>query len=164
MTFHDNLGKVLATLFRAPTTGAKTVTGLLRADGGGTFSTSVYQNSTISDFMWLVTHQLVQVGKGSSTPTRQDVTIESPFTVAPEQSPFGNLGRAYNSGLGLITIPASLTNLGGAGAVSEFVKFVSIRDLIGASTNRIVLWARDTFQGVNFIAGETINTDWEIQI
>jgi len=165
MVFTDNFGILLAGIFRTPSTGVKSVGGLKRADTGAIFSTGIYQTNTNSTFTWNVGLQTVKVGKGTSTPTRQDFDIENPFTTSPESGTFANLVNGYNSGLGKIEIPATLGATGGSGAISEYVKYVSLRDNIGGSTNRTVIFIHTEIDpAVNFIIGESINAILEVLI
>ena len=162
--FTDNLGKLVAGLFRPPSTGAKTVTGLLRRDTGGSFNTTVYNTQTNTTYAWTNPNQNVQVGKGTTPPTRQDYNVEQAFASAPEANPFPNLGKGYNSGLGKIEVGATLSNVTDNDSVSEYVKIVTIRDSVGGATTRECIWVRDTFTPQAFLAGENIVTNLEVLI
>ena len=161
MVFTDNLGLILAGIFRTQTTNVKSVGGITDITGA-TFSFRIYGANTDNAFGWILSNNTVKIGKGTSTPTRQDEDIENPFTTAPESGTFANLGHGYNSGLGKITIPATLASTGGTGGISEYVKRQTVRDT-GAGTHTII-FLRNTFTPVNFIIGESVNTELEIII
>jgi len=165
MVFMDNAGLILAGLFRTPSTGAKSAIGILREDTGASFDTSVYQtetNSTIYNVAPIT--NTTQIGEGSNPVSRQDFKIADPFGVAPEASPFFSGNGGYNSGLGKLEIPATLANTGGAGTIKEVVKRASIRDNIGGSQNRTIIFLRDVISDTSFIIGQSVNVIHEVFI
>jgi len=162
MTFLDNIGIVLAGLFRAPSTGLRTVSGLKAIDAS-IFTTTTYNQQTFSTLFNITAIKQAQVGKGTSPVTRQDFDIENEFPNSPENSKVGSLNDAYNSGLGKITMATLISPTGGAGSITEVCKFVNFR----APTNpqdRICCILRDVISPVGFIIGESINIDHEVLI
>jgi len=165
MVVLDNLGFILAGFFRAPTTGAKDTGSVLRKLTGALFSTRLY--STNSDSILFnddpVTRQ-AQVGSGSTLPTRQDFNVETPFVSAPESVRNSSLNGGYNSGLGKIEQPTLISPTGGAGTITEVVKYILVQDGIGGGATEIIALFRDVITGVGFIAGQSINITHEVLI
>jgi len=166
LTLNDNFGFMIAKLFRAPTTGANSTGNVLRReDTGALFGTSMYQtNSNSTIFNDEAGINQAQVGEGSTPATRQDFKIEDTFPDSPESSPQNSVAGAYNSGLGKITIATLISPTGGAGSITEVIKRGRIRDSIGGSTTRFIIWTRDVISPVGFIIGQSINIDHEVQI
>lgn len=152
---------MIAGIFRAPTTGTKTVFGLLNT-GGSSFGTKMYsdQNQLLYNLASLKT---VQIGKSATGVTRQDFKLETPFTNSPESSSFVSLNGGYNSGLGKIEIPATLSNTGGSGIIKEIVKFSRVHKQTNEGLQTIIIF-RDLVNDVSFIQGESINIVHEVLI
>lgn len=161
MVFLDNAGIMLAGIFRAPSTGTKTVFGLLNT-GGASFGTKMYSDQGQNLFN-LAPLKTVQIGKGNTPVTRQDFKLETVFPDSPESSSFASLNGGYNSGLGKIEIPATLSNTGGAGTISEIVKFSRVHKQDNSGLQTIILF-RDLVSDVGFIIGESINVNYEVLI
>jgi len=160
--FLDNFGKILAQIFRAPTSvNSPTFT----VEGTSTTRSCVLYaligNTGRMNFEAQATK--TRVGKGTTPATRQDTNIEDPFTNAPEDSLFDNSLAGYNSGLGKVTAPASVAPTGGSGTISEMI----IVNVFRASNTNIfeVAMTRDNVSPlVNFISGKTISTALEVLI
>ncbi len=161
MVFLDNAGIMLAGIFRAPSTGTTTVFGLLNT-GGASFGTKMYsaQNQLLYNLSALKT---VQIGKGNTPVTRQDFKLETVFPDSPESAQFTNLNGGYNSGLGKIEIPATLASTGGAGTITEIVKYTTVHKQTNEGLQTIILF-RDLVSDVGFIIGESINVNYEVFI
>jgi len=101
----------------------------------------------------------VQIGKGVTTPTRQDVNIENPFPDSPE-SDRNPITLPYGFGVGKITIATQISNTGGAGSITEVCYFVDLRN--DSSVTKTFLVFRDVIQPVSFIPLETVNIDNEV--
>ena len=77
----------------------------------------------------------LQVGSGSTSPTRTDVNIETAFGTAPESGVFVlSSNGAYNSGLGNVKYFGGIT-AGGAGTINECISQGKWRDSIGVARN-----------------------------
>lgn len=153
---------MLAGLFRAPSTGIRTVTGMLDITGAN-YSTNVYHTNSNNTFAWTPAQITIQLGQSGTPPTRQDPTIGSVFGNAPENAPSNNLVAGYNSGLGKLTISGvPISPTGGTGTIREFVKFIRTKDT--SSGTRTIIYARTLTNVASFIGGESINVDWEILI
>lgn len=162
MTFLDNIGIVLAGIFRAPSQGVTTVFGLKAIDAS-IFTTTTYNTSNFTSLFNITELKVAQVGKGTSPVTRQDFDIENVFPDSPESSRVGSLNDAYNSGLGKITMATLISPTGGAGSITEVCKFVIFRAPINPQ-DRICCILRDVISPVGFIIGESINIDHEVLI
>jgi len=101
----------------------------------------------------------IQVGKGLSTPNRQNFNIESPFTTSPESTIKNTGAGGWNSGLGQVSASMIPFGAGGAGAISETAFFWVMANVVGAQ--KTFLMSRDLISPVaNFILGETINVNY----
>ncbi len=104
----------------------------------------------------------VQIGQGSTPPTRSDFAIDSAFASSPENS-LQNVGTAsYQVGLSKITIPIQITPTGGSGSIAEAVLF---GQWVQQGTNTIQSFAlsRDLISPVvGFVNGQSINLDYGI--
>jgi len=162
MVFSDNFGKILAGLFRAPSSSDSptfNVEGVLATRTIQIFGTEGFTGRY--NFATFVSE--TQVGKGTQTPTRQDTDIDNPFVIAPEDTFFLNALAGYNSGLGKITAPASLNPTGGSGNISEMIFVITIR-ATNANNFRCLLTRDIVSPVVSFISGKTINTALEVLI
>jgi len=104
----------------------------------------------------------VQIGSGSTAPTRLDDSIESPFIVSPESNQIGTTIGLVNVGLGQVS---NLTFIlaGGAGTIKEAGTIMRWADRGG--TDRFFLIARDLISpNVAFVAGQSINITWTWQM
>jgi len=101
----------------------------------------------------------IQIGKGTTPATRQDVKLEDPFVTAPESLKKATSNGGYNSGLGKVDF-SSVIIAGGAGAISETVWFMAMHTSNFGQTNA---WSRDLISPVaNFIIGQTINVNYSL--
>ncbi len=163
MVILDNLGLMLAGIFRPPSSSNGQVDGL-KNTGGTVFDTRLYATDGDTN-RWNFDGALrqVQVGKGLSTVSRQDFKIESSFPDSPESSLNNCTNGVYNSGLGKITQPCLISSTGGAGAITEVIKVWRIRSLANQSGQTCAMM-RDLVSAVNFIQGESINTEHTVLI
>jgi len=163
MVVLDNLGLLLAGIFRPPTTANGQVDGL-KNTSGVVFPTRIY-GSDGDNNRWNKSLALrqVQVGKGSSTPTRQDFQIESAFPDSPESVLNNCSNGVYNSGLGKITQPCLISSTGGAGSITEVIKIFRGRSLTDGG-DKITAMFRDVISPVAFIQSESINTEHTVLI
>ena len=101
----------------------------------------------------------IQIGKGTSTPTRQDFNIESPFTTAPESTIKNTANGGWNSGLGQVLASMIPFGAGGSGDISETI-FVQVMN-ITTNVQKKFLMSRDLISPIsNFILGQTINVNY----
>lgn len=163
MTVLDNLGLMLAGIFRSPSGGNRQVDGL-KNTGGGVFNTRIYATQGDTN-RWNFDGALrqVQVGKGSTPVTRQDFRIESAFPDSPESVLNNSVDGVYNSGLGKISQATLISTTGGAGTITEVIKVFRIRNLAN-QTGQVCSIFRDIVSPVGFIAGESININHEVFI
>jgi len=104
-----------------------------------------------------------QVGTSAVPPTRQDVTINAPFGVAPESNKITTGNGGYNAGLSQIDIPCQISPTGGAGVIAESCLFC--RWHTPSDGNRFFCISHDVISPtVSFIIGKTINIDYKIQL
>jgi len=159
----DNLGLLIAGLFRTPTTANKLVSNL-KATNALVFNTRIYSTQADTNrFNFDGVLRLVQVGKGTTPVTRQDFNIESPFVVAPESGLNASINGVYNSGLAKINQATLIAPTGGAGTITEVIKTTRARATVD-QTGKIIVIFRDIISPVGFIIGESINIDHEVFI
>lgn len=165
MVMLDNIGLMLAGLFRQPSQGAKSVTGLKRQSNGTSFGTGIYQTSTNSTNAFVVAVNQTQVGKGNTPVSRSnDFAIETPFGTSPLSAKNNSLSSGYNSGLGKIEIPTLISPTAEIGNVSEIIHVISVRDNLGGSVNVPMTVSRDVITPVGFIIGQSLNVTHEVLI
>jgi len=158
MVFTDNILILLATMCK-PNNKNNHLTGNIMTDiTGANFDCKVYSNVNSDGKAWNNSIVLAeaQIGKGTSTPTRQDVTIENPFTNGgAEDNRNTSLEASYVNGTELIEMSTSIV-AGGAGTITEICKFVVINDSNGV--DHTILVSRDLLVvPVGFIGGQIIN-------
>jgi len=159
MVFTDNMGIFLAGLFRQPTTVSKNISGMTSIVGGA-ISGNVYKGETDGASLNSISNNRIQIGKGLTPPTRQDQTIENPFTNGGiEDSPvISNSTYGYISALGKSSKGTVISPTFGSGIVTEVVKF-------GNLNGQDIIWSRDLLgTPASFIAGQTINVEVEVLI
>jgi len=162
MVFTDNFGEIIAHLFQPPSavqSASFNVEGVLATRLIVIYATT----GNAGRYNFDAQPTKTQVGKGTTPATRQDIKIETPFPDPPEDTFFANNLAGYNSGLGKITAPASVSPTGGAGAISEMVIVNTVR---ATNTNifNCVMTRDNVSPLVNFIVGKTINTALEVLI
>jgi len=160
---NDNLGLLIAGIFRSPTTANKLVSNL-KSTSALIFNTRIYSTQADTN-RWNFdgVFRQVQVGKGTTPATRQDFNIESPFVVAPESGLNNSINGVYNSGLGKINQATLIAPTGGAGTITEVIKVFRARATVDQTAKTIVMF-RDIISSVGFIIGESINIDHEVFI
>ncbi len=105
----------------------------------------------------------LQVGSGSTAPTRQDFNLETLFGTAPESGAFiPTTNPIWNSGLGNFKQNGAII-AGGAGTINE-----SILTMIWRDTS-VVIRGFDLFRdiispAVSFISGQSIVLEYTIQL
>lgn len=158
MVTNDNLGKLIAGIFRSPSTGLTTIN--LINTGGVSRGIRVYGNDNNIVFN-LNKSGAVQIGKGTTPPTRQDFNLENAFPNSPESVLKGvTLPHGYVSGLGKITIATLISPTGGAGSITE-TALTQFWQNTGSNNERYLLF-RDIISPVGFIIGQAINIDYEV--
>ncbi len=165
MVVTDNFGLLIAGLFRAPTQDPKTI--VLKNIAGANINVNVFdqdggklfnENSPANG------RGKVQVGKGFSPATRQDVNIENPFPDSPESDRIDiTFPAGYNFTSNKVTVATQIQPTGGAGAVTEVCYYMFINDNAGVSQT-ILIFRNILTVPVNFIVGQTINIDSEVFI
>jgi len=101
------------------------------------------------------------IGKGTTTPTRQDFALASPFTTAPESLSQFHSNGGWNSGLGQVKYSMTI-NAGGSGTIAESVSGQSGED--NGGINRSWIWSRDLISPTaSFINGQQIFLEYTWQ-
>lgn len=158
----DNFGIFLAGHLGAPT-GGRNVTMIDKTGANqtvkviGTSTNQVWGEVTAG-----TPTQFIQVGKGTTPVTRQDIAIESPFTTAPESTRFATIPAGYNSGLGKVTFSGTIGATGGSGSVTEVTKESRIKNT--GNLLQDFLYFRDIISPASFIIGQAINVSYEVFI
>jgi len=158
--FTDFIGQVLGLWFQTPINNTQGITATsndigntirtfrvwTNATGGGVFSSGGTSEGT-----------QMQLGTGTTAPTRADVAITTAFGTAPESGQFSTGGGSY--GGGTTTVSGSLTS-GGVGTVNEGLLIHKAADT-GAALRQWSL-AHDLTTATPFIANKSITAQWSI--
>jgi len=162
MVFTDNFGRMLTGIFTPPSTTPNTITGLKDITGSTETIQSRGLPTDADNFNQAITN-LIQVGKGSTPATAQDFEIENPFTNGGAED---NKNNVNNGGVdkpnGTITYGAQINPTAGAGAITEVCYFMTMNNSSGVAKT-FLMWRNIITPQVNFIAGQAINIDSEIQ-
>jgi len=166
MTFNDNFGLLLAKLVRAPSDVALLGVGGFFDSGGNARSLNIFGTNAQELFNFTnigATVAKAQVGKGSSSASRQDRDIESPFTNGGVEDTKVTVGSAtYNSILGKIEIPTLIAPTTGAGTITEEILMAHLE--LGGATDFDFLFSRKLTSPSGFISAESINIVNEVLI
>jgi len=155
----DNFGNLLAGIHRPVLVGAKSFTiqdlgNVLRTMRAFTSNPNSHNNAG---------QRRIQIGKGTTAPTRQDFNIESPFTNGGAE----DLSQIYsngglNSALGQVKFSIVLTTTG-AGVISETINTYNGRDTAGGG--RTWIWTRDLISPTSsFIGGQQVFVEYTWQL
>ncbi len=165
----DNFGELLKVLSYQLITGANESQGLTDITNTPINTFLRDMNAGASGFTFLNTASSarsfgvrLQVGSGSTTPTRQDFNIGTAFGTSPEDTPFNTNSAGYNSVSGQITFGNNLV-AGGSGTVAEAIAQLFIIDT-GAVAKTVMIFRDLISPSLGFIMGNTIAVDWVIQI
>lgn len=105
----------------------------------------------------------IQIGKGTTPVTRGDFNIENPFTNGGvEDNKISCLTFGYSSPLGKITIPTLISPTFGSGAITEVCHFFTAYDEVSGVFQFMSM--HDIVPVSNFIAGQSVNVDYEVLI
>jgi len=105
----------------------------------------------------------VQVGQGSTPPTRSDVDIETPFANGGVEDAAVSTAIGVYDFAGQITVTTIITPANGAGTITETALIWEFQDT--GLTGRKFLMAHDAISpGVSFIATETITVTYTWQL
>jgi len=124
------------------------------------FTVNTYNgNNTLGLNVSIILNE-AQIGKGSSTPTRQDFNIENPFTNGGEEdNRKQSLTAVYVNATEKIEISTTIVPVG-SGDITEVCKFVVVNANNGS--DRTIMISRDLISPVGFINGEIINITNEV--
>ena len=163
MVLLDNLGIMLAGVFRQPASGNSPFLAGMVTTGGVAFSLRIYDtNGDPERYNRISPLNQAQVGSGTTPPTRQDFDIESPFVVAPESNPANSNLFGYDSGLGKINTGTLISNTGSFGTITEVTKVMRVTNNTGT---KVIIIMRDLVSPpVNFISAQSINIEHEVFI
>jgi len=160
-TVNDNFGFLFSTFFRPVSQLDESRTGFKDTSGVSRTLKLISIRTDPLAYNAGLTVSKVQVGKGTSPPTRQDQTIESPFTNGgAEDNPQPTLAYGLQSALGKIVIATLISPTFGSGFITEVAYFMTWRDNTGV--DRDFLLFRNVITGVNFISGQGINVEHSV--
>ncbi len=163
MVANDNLGILMAGIFKPVNSNDKSVFGIIDISGVS-HEMKMYGRPLSSNMFNENSGTFAQVGKGASTPTRQDFNIENPFTNGGVEDSRQNTNLfGYNSGLGLITIGTQISPTTGSGTIKEVCKF---HNFLSNTTGTVLVFLiyRDLISDVTFVASESIDLSHEVLI
>ena len=104
----------------------------------------------------------MQVGSGSTAPTRTDFDIETAFGTSPESAKFNSSVPVY-SDVNFNFKNSGQITAGGSGTVNESIFEIIWRDQ--GSVNRFFVLYRDAISpGVPFVASQSIFLEYTTQI
>jgi len=155
----DNFGLLLSVIHRPVLVGLKNFNmtdtgGVLRTFRGFGSNPNSHNNAGA---------RFIGIGKGTTPPTRQDISTEIPFTNGGQEDNvviYSNGG--LNSPLGQVKFSIVLTTTG-SGVISESTNFYNGRDTAGVG--RTVLWARDLISPTSsFIGGQQVFVEYTWQL
>lgn len=157
----DQFGKFLAAIFKR-LDGISTVFNIKDTSGAAT-DLNGYGTITFNSFLSGDVGMRLQVGSGTTAPTRTDFDIETAFGTAPESTQFNAASNpVFNSGLGNFKYVASIS-AGGAGTIKESIVFSNMRAKNGLNISLILF--RDIISPAQaFIAGQTIALEYTVQM
>ncbi len=160
MVLTDNLGKLLAGHFR-PSASNFTTEVILEDITGAMKTVRTYSPSTSLRFNSSSIISEMQIGKGTTNPTPQDINIESPFGLSPEADRFVTALASYILGSGKVTQTGFLSGLASNDAVSEVCIFMTYRDI--TSTEFVFLISRNKVDPpASFTIGQEANLASEV--
>jgi len=164
MVFTDNVGIIIAGLFRPRGSGIEETPDTLRDVNGTLFGVRTYGGNSSANFNVSAVTFTAQVGKGNTPATRQDIDIENPFSNGGvEDNQVGSLSGIYNVAQARIIMSTAIGATIGAGAITEVCKFITVNDRFGG--DHVIMVMRDIIDPpVNFIATNTINIENRIDI
>lgn len=158
----DNFGLLLAKIFSTQTTANQTFTGTNSAGAPIAIHSRALTSNVFNLSSGGAVGMLLFIGSGSTPPTRQDFSVETPFGTAPESLTFGAGFPVYNSGLGNFKNLGSII-AGGSGTINESVMFDVMRTV--ASGLAVLALFRDIISpSVSFIVGQSIALEYTVQI
>jgi len=161
----DQCGIWLASLFKK-TDGSIVAMPLIKDTGGANRNFFSYGNNTARPWnnsgLGSLGMQL-RIGSSSTTPTRLDFKIASPFVTAPESLVFNAVTNpVWNSGLGNFKYIASIT-AGGSGTINESILLGNWLD--NSDTVRKLALFRDIISPASsFVIGQSIALEYTIQL
>ena len=164
MTANDNLGILMAGVFRPLSTGDKSVGGL-KATDGSTHAMKIYGNPSLLNMYNEISTSQAQVGKGTAIPTRQDIDIENKFTNGGvEDNKINSNTFGYNSGLRKILIATQINPTNGIGQISEVCKFHTFLSETTGTAKVFLMYRNLINPPVGFIVGQSIDLEHEVLI
>lgn len=158
MVLLDPAGFLLAGVFRTPSGSTKRVPQVQNCFIYGVNTVGVngkYNRTNLRQ---------TQIGKGTTPVTRQDNSVDVPFTSSPENGLVNAQDMAYLSGLAKIQASTLISPAGGSGLITEAIRSFRVWFDAGGGSFVNRLMTRDVFDGVSFISGEAIFISHEVLI
>lgn len=160
MVLSDNLGIVLAKYFAPPTTSVENLATLTDSSGAN-FVCRVLGDQSSKWNASATTY--TQIGKGLSPKTKQDISIEVPFGVAPESGVITAQAPAYVLGSGVVKQGTFITPLGENDSITEVVTYRRIQATNGSFHN--TLFTADNINpAVPFLIGQAVQLEHSYQL
>jgi len=162
----DQFGKFLTAIFPKQSTLAVIAT--LKDSSGIDRSMGIYDSHAQSPALFNARigtglGMQIQVGSGSTPPTRIDFRIETAFGTAPESIGFiAPSNPVWNSGLGNFKYTASIS-AGGSGTINESV-CIALWEDTGNILRTFILFRDIISPAKSFIVGQTIALEYTIQL
>ncbi len=158
MVLSDNFGKIMAGIFRPPSSSVNTIGGIKATDGID-YVMAIYSSSGNN---WSnVGGKYIRIGKGTTPATAQDFELEDPFVVGVEATRVASALATYQDGDGFTKQTVQFQPMGGNGDISEIIQELVMKDSTGNDRNvqisRIVI-----DPAVPFIINQQTNIESEI--
>jgi len=151
---NDNFGLLMAGMFRGIVTATKDVT-TFKDTGSVTRSLRIY-GPTDNDLYNDSASAEVQIGEGTTGPTRTDVDVETAFTNGGiEDGPVETDEGTHIIGTSQVQVGKFIGATTGGGTVKETCLFGNYR-VIGVGVKKFLL-SRDLIGSVAFVAGENVS-------
>lgn len=157
----DQFGEIMAKFFSTATTATRST--VIKDTGNANRTLNILTGT--QPFLLntgLAVGLRLQVGSGSTPPTRTDFNIETAFGTAPENTFFVAGNPVWNSSVGNFKNTGSII-AGGAGTINESVSLSSYRD-IGGLQRTFTLFRDIISPGQSFVVGQTISLEYTVQL
>lgn len=162
----DNFGVLLAGLIRSPVASQLYV--MLNNVSGVARALYIYSKTSNGQANWtsgygfeVTAGTRLQVGSSNAAAARNQYSIQTPFEAAPENGRFGSSTGVY--GGGAVSFSGAVS-AGGSGTVNETGFFGYWPYNLTSTCDEFMLFRDVLSSGVSFVAGNTLNVSYSINL